>query len=136
MLGLPCCAGFSPVAASRVALWLQCTGSSLQWLLLQRSRGSRAHGLPWVQRVGSAVVTHRHMALCSRLPPRRLRSGGPPVGMTWTSTNTRLPCPASWREAACPQEPLFLPCQSLIAAGPPGSAHLTWVGSTQHLSPQ
>ena len=45
VLGLPCCAGFSPVAASRVALWLQCTGSSLQWLLLLHSMSSRAHGL-------------------------------------------------------------------------------------------
>lgn len=119
----PCCAGSSPVVASRVTLQLRCTGSSLQRLPLQWSRGPRARGLPCLQRVASAVVT------------KKAQARWPSAGMTWPSSNTRLPCPASWREAACPQEPLFLPCQSLIAAGPPGGAHLTWAGSTLQLSP-
>ena len=51
--------------ASRVTLQLWCTGSPLQWLPLQWSRGSTARGLPWLQRVASAVVTEGsgHVAL-------------------------------------------------------------------------
>ena len=38
VLGLGCCEGFSLVVASRTHSSLQCTGFSLQWLLLWRSR--------------------------------------------------------------------------------------------------
>ena len=43
-LGLRCCAGFSLVAVRGGQSLLQCSGFSLQWLLLLWSTGSRARG--------------------------------------------------------------------------------------------
>ena len=57
MLSLCCCTGFSLVVeGAGAALWLWGTGFSLQWPLLLRSTGPRAHGLQWLRHVGSLVV--------------------------------------------------------------------------------
>lgn len=48
------------VAAGRVTLRLLCRGCSLQRLLLQWSSGSRAHGLPWLQRRAQRCDAQTH----------------------------------------------------------------------------
>lgn len=50
----------APVAAGRVTLRLLCRGCSLQRLLLQWSSGSRAHGLPWLQRRAQRCDAQTH----------------------------------------------------------------------------
>ena len=55
VLALHCCAGFFLAEASRgSSFW--CTGLSLRWLLLLRSRGSRALGLQWLWHEASVAA--------------------------------------------------------------------------------
>ena len=60
VLGLHCCARFSPVATSMGApLWLRHVGCSLRWLLLLGSTGSRAHAPRLLQHTGSRAQAQR-----------------------------------------------------------------------------
>ena len=63
VLGLRCCAGFSPVAASGATLWLRCAGFSSRWLPLLRSTGCSVCRLQelWqgAQRLGPPGSKHR-----------------------------------------------------------------------------
>ena len=57
VLGLRCCAGFSPAAASGATLWLRCAGFSSRWLLLLRSTGCSVCRLQELWHGGSAAGT-------------------------------------------------------------------------------
>lgn len=100
----------------QVTLRLLCRGCSLQRLLLQWSSGSRAHGLPWLQRRAQRCDAQTHGPV-QQASSRKAQVRRPSCRDDMDLQKRRLPGPTSWREAACPQEPLFLPCQSLIAAG-------------------
>ena len=57
--GLRCCVGSSLVVMSGGYSCLWCAGSPLQCLLSFLGRGSRVHGLPWLQHMGSGVAVPR-----------------------------------------------------------------------------
>ena len=56
VLGLHCYVSFSVFAMSKGCSSLQCTGFSLEWLLLLQSTGSRALWLQLLQHVGLTVA--------------------------------------------------------------------------------
>ena len=75
VLGLHCSVGF---------LWLWCMGFLLQWLLLLRSMGSRAHGLQWLWLPGSGAQA-QSLCCMGLVTPWH-------VGSSHTRDQTRVSC--------------------------------------------
>ena len=136
------CMGFSLVAVSRGYSSLQCTGFSLQWLLLLRSMGSRHTGFSscgtWAQQlwlVGSRAQAQylRRMGLAASLH----------VGSSWTRARTHVPCIGRWilnhcatREVPYVLFKIFLGIQfNQLLTGGRGSAEFWQAHMHLHQSP-
>ena len=76
VLHLRCCSGFFLVVVNWGCSSLQCTGFSLQWLLLLPSTGSKAHRLQYLWRTGLVALQH--------------------VGSSWTRDRTCDSCIDRW----------------------------------------
>ena len=92
---------------ARAFLWLQCSGLSLQWLLLFQSTGSRAHRLQYLGHVGSVVSAPRLQSTSSIVAVPRLSCYTQHLLLTTFIYNIQqhqlqgFPCGSTGKKSAC-----------------------------------